>query len=84
MDTEINQLADERISTATIQLLRHKENAFITSLLLNMPREATDKVKSISLEGTKIQYNPEYIMSLSSNDVLFNLVHIAWHVGGGR
>ena len=71
--------ADDKISTALMQLMRTSQNAFVISMLLNMPRTSA-QVKAIELAGTTIKYNPDYVNNLDTNDLKFNLMHLSWHL----
>lgn len=74
--------ANAAVSTAIMQLMRQRELAFDTSIVLNMPREYTEGDHIMKVKGTKLEINPENFLKLSKNDQQWNIRHTAWHVIG--
>lgn len=72
---------EDRLSKSIMQLMRNPANAFVVNLILNLEREPSDKVKSIELSGATYKFNPEFVNTSSDRELLFSLVHVAWHIG---
>lgn len=60
--------------------MRTSHNAFIVNVLLNLPREASDKIESFELEGVNLKFNPQFVMDKSDKEVQFSLMHVTWHI----
>lgn len=72
---------EEALSKAMMQLMRSKQQAYITSVLLSLPRVITHDVPTAGVDGIRILVNPDFFMGLPDNERRFLLVHEAWHIG---
>lgn len=80
---EVIAEARNAMTKSIMKLMRKKELAFDTSIVLNMPREFnSDPELKMKVKGTKLLVNPEWFLSLSDNDRQWNIRHTAWHVIG--
>lgn len=80
---ELIDKANAAVSTTIMQLMRQRELAFDTSIILNMHREYTENPDVLmQVKGTKLEINPERFLQLSKNDQQWNIRHTAWHVIG--
>ena len=78
---EITDMAEQAMSKAMMQLMRSKEQAYITCVLLNLPRTFTNEIETAGVNGIQMQINPEFFLELPESERRFLLVHEAWHIG---
>lgn len=80
---ELIESANLALTKSIMQLMRTKELAFDTSIILNMPREfISEEDKLMQVSGTTLKVNPVNFLNLSENDQQWNIRHTAWHVIG--
>lgn len=79
-DPELLQSSEAKISKNLMQLMRTSHNVFIVNILLNLSREASDKIESFELEGVNLKFNPQFVMDKSDSEVQFCLMHVSWHI----
>ena len=78
---EITDMAEQAMSKAMMQLMRSKDQAYITCVLLNLPRTFTSEVQTAGVNGINMVINPEFFLELPESERRFLLVHEAWHIG---
>ena len=78
---EITDMAEQAMSKAMMQLMRSKDQAYITCVLLNLPRTFTNEVQTAGVNGINMVINPEFFLELPESERRFLLVHEAWHIG---
>lgn len=69
--------AAKRVSKARSVLLL--EQPFFGTLIIQMPMVETRKVKTMSTDGTKIWYNPDFVQSLSDPELKTVFAHEVLH-----
>ena len=77
---EIMNMAEQAMSKAMMQLMRSKEQAYITCVLLNLPRTFTNEIETAGVNGIQMRINPEFFLELPESERRFLLVHEAWHI----
>ena len=73
----------ERVTLTAVQLARSKiifRNAFFANLILSTPLEMTQTVPRAATDMKKIYINPEFINELSTDVVIFVLLHELFHI----
>jgi predicted metal-dependent peptidase len=55
------------------------DHPFFASLLLPMPMEENKTIPTMATDGQSVHYNPEYVDSLTQDEVLFVLAHETLH-----
>ena len=78
---EVTDMAEQAMSKAMMQLMRSKDQAYITCVLLNLPRTFTSEVQTAGVNGINMVINPEFFLELPESERRFLLVHEAWHIG---
>lgn len=66
-----------KLSKAKAQLII--EHPFYASLLCNLPFVEKPDVKTMAVDGKNVYYNPEFVMSLSLNELKFVEAHEVMH-----
>ena len=79
--TEMKAVAEQAISKSLMQLMRSKDQAYITCVLLNLPKEITEEIPTAGVNGVRMVINPKFFLELSEAQRRFLLVHEAWHIG---
>jgi predicted metal-dependent peptidase len=67
------------LNKAKIALMGRPDSAFFTTLAFSLIHEFSDKVATAATNGKRIQYNPEFFMSLSHDERVFLILHEAMH-----
>ena len=67
------------LNKAKIALMGRPDSAFFTTLAFSLIHEFSDKVPTAATNGKRIQYNPEFFMSLSHDERVFLILHEAMH-----
>ena len=81
MNTELMDMAEQAMSKSMMQLMRSKTQAYITCVLLNLPRVFCNSMPTAGVNGVEIRVNPKFFLDLSEGERKFLLVHEAWHIG---
>ena len=66
------------IDRGKIQLLIH--HPFYSYLLLQLVEKETDEIPTLAVDGTYLYYNPEYIRTLTREEVMAALCHEVLHL----
>lgn len=74
-------LAEVAVSKGIMQLMRSKNLTYITSIIMNLPREFTEAIPTAAINKTTLKINPFFFMELDEDERRFVLVHEAWHPG---
>ena len=67
------------LNKAKIALMGRPDSAFFTTLAFSLIHEFSDQVRTAATNGKRIQYNPEFFMSLSHDERVFLILHEAMH-----
>ena len=78
---EITDMAEQAMSKAMMQLMRSKDQTYITCVLLSLPRTFTNEIETAGVNGINMVINPEFFLELPESERRFLLVHEAWHIG---
>ena len=78
---EITDMAEQAMSKAMMQLMRSKNQTYITCVLLSLPRTFTNEIETAGVNGINMVINPEFFLELPESERRFLLVHEAWHIG---
>ena len=78
---EITDMAEQAMSKAMMQLMRSKNQTYITCVLLSLPRTFTNESETAGVNGIQMKINPEFFLGLPESERRFLLVHEAWHIG---
>lgn len=72
------------VSKAVMQLMRRSNEAFVTTVILNLERVIVAKEDEpyVAVKGTTMFINAPKFLELSENDQRWWLLHSAWHVIG--
>lgn len=81
MNTLLMDMAEQAMSKSMMQLMRSKNQAYITCVLLNLPRVFCNSMPTAGVNGVEIRVNPKFFLDLSEGERKFLLVHEAWHIG---
>jgi predicted metal-dependent peptidase len=76
MEQELHVIA---LNKAKIALMSRPDSAFFTTLAFSLIHEFSNKVSTAATNGKRIQYNPEFFMSLSHDERVFLILHEAMH-----
>jgi predicted metal-dependent peptidase len=80
-NSKMEDLAFKAIQGAKGKLIlsRDAKSAFFATLLLRLKLEADAQVETIATDGRRLIYTPEFVLSLSSDELLGVLVHEVMH-----
>lgn len=53
---------------------------FIATVMLNLKHEFSDEVPTARVNNLKVQYNPQFFMTLEPSHQMFLIAHECWHV----
>lgn len=73
---EVNKALDK----AKIALMRNKNAVFFTTVCFSLNQEFTEAIPTAQTNGRRIQYNPQFFMSLAEAERVFLLLHETLHV----
>jgi predicted metal-dependent peptidase len=76
----MNQKAHNRVQEA-VGIIRLTRPVYAVPLL-TMPLEQSDKVDVMTTDGSKILYNPDNILTIPLQDIIFTLMHEVLHKWG--
>lgn len=75
-----NELTTEqRIQRAHAQIMRHPATILYSSLLMVGEARITDEVPTAATNGRDVLYNPEFVESLTQQELVFLILHEAGH-----
>jgi predicted metal-dependent peptidase len=80
-DSTMEDLAFKAIQAAKGRLIlsREAKSAFFATLLLRLKLEADSNVETMATDGRRLIYAPEFVLSLSNEELLGVLVHEVMH-----
>jgi len=67
------------LSKAKIALMGRADSAFFTTLAFSLQHEFNDDIRTACTNGKRIQYNPQFFMSLTVEEQVFLILHEAMH-----
>lgn len=75
-----NQKAKKKIDQAKVEIGLTPKADFISAILFALNLQLNDEIKTADVDGLTIRFNPRLVDALPMADVLFILLHEAWHV----
>lgn len=72
--------AEKALAKAKVRLMTMKDTAFWVSICLAMRHQFDTSVETGQTDGTRIWYNPDFLMGMDQDEQLFLLVHEVSHV----
>ena len=72
--------AKRALDKAKIRLMQKPDSAFFTTVCFSLKHIWDDTISTACTDGTEIRYNPEFFMSLSTEEQVFLLLHESMHV----
>lgn len=67
-------------NTAKVALMQKADSAFFTTICFSLKHEFTDSIRTACTNGLTIKFNPEFFMSLSTEERVFLMLHESMHV----
>lgn len=71
---------NKALSKAKIALMRKESSAFFTTLCFSLKHLFDTETETACTDGTKVSYNPQFFMELTTDGQLFLLMHETMHV----
>lgn len=68
------------LDKAKIRLMNKDDSAFFSTLCFSLKTRWDTSIPTACTNGTEIRYNPEFFMSLTTDEQVFLLLHEAMHV----
>ena len=71
---------DEALSKAKINLMARPDSVFFTTICFGLKQEWNTKCKTAATNGLVLKINPDFFMSLNTEERVFLLIHESMHV----
>lgn len=72
--------ADKALQKAKIALMADKNSVFLTTVCLSLRHRWDDSIPTACTNGKEIRYSPDFFMSLTPAERVFQLLHETMHV----
>ena len=73
---DLKKLTTKLAKAKTALILEHP---FVGTIALNMPFEFEENIKTAATNGKRIKFNPEFVDSLTDEEVKFLVAHECFH-----
>ena len=70
----------QALNKAKIRLMSSPDSAFFTTVCFSLKHVWDDQVPTAATDGRNIRFNPEFFLSLTTDEQVFLLLHEAMHV----
>ena len=80
-DIKMAELNVEDKMVRTTVKLRLKISSFYSAIYSSLSHNESDMVEKMEFCGKNMYYNPKYIETLESDEVTFEAMHLAVHIG---
>lgn len=67
------------LSRAKVALMARPDSVFFTTLCFSLKHEINDSIPTAATNGTRVMYNPKFLMSLSAEERVFLMLHETMH-----
>lgn len=76
MEQTLHEIA---LNKAKIALMSRSDSAFFTTLAFSLIHQFNDKIPTARTNGKRVEYNPQFFMSLNHEERVFLMLHEAMH-----
>lgn len=77
---ETLEKAQKALDKAKIQLMMHPDSVFFTTICFNLKHQWNEDIPTARTNGLRIEYSPDFFMSLTEQERLFLVMHEVLHV----
>jgi predicted metal-dependent peptidase len=76
----MSQEAKSALAKAKINLATMKNNTFFTALVFQLPFHINSQIPTACTDGTKVMFNPDFVLGMSKEQLMFLILHEILHV----